>query len=388
MNKVLVLIQLDGGNDALNTVIPLDQYATYKAARPTLAIPESKVLKLTDAVGLHPSLTGFQSMFAEGKLSIIQGVGIDKFNLSHFRQSDIVHSASNPDEIWSHGWLGRMFEQYYPASTHPSGIKIGTTPILSLQGQTSQHAMTLESDKALYDFNDGTQALSGTAGGLTLGFVRNVRRATEVYSAEIKKAGSLVTQQVDYPQDHPDFGEQLKTVARLIAGGLQTKVYVVTLDGFDTHSSQASGIDPTVGHHAQRLKFLNDAVTAFMKDLDFLGVADRVVCMTYSEFGRASQQNGSNGTDHGNAGMSFVFGKNLDTQKIWGKFDMTQKEMKEVYDLRQMYAEVLKWMDADPLKVLNRSFDAIPFLNLTTPPTRRIVAQLWEEGTVRGWDYL
>jgi len=360
MNKILVLIQLNGGNDGLNTVIPLSIYGEYAQARGSLAIPEKKALKLVDGIGLHPSLAGLQSLYYNGQLGIIQNVGVENPDFSHFRAGDIWNSASDSNQFLTSGWLGRALE-LVPAGADPRGLRIGTVPSLAFQGVASTPAITIRDTDSFYDFLEDTGWGSpGEAMG-RLSHIRQVRSLTETYTQRVKAAADLVDMQKEYPDTA--LAAQLKIVARLISGGLQTQVYMVTMNGFDTHAGQVNSGDATTGVHAYLLKELSEAIAAFMADLEFLGVADRVVGMTYSEFGRAVRSNGSFGTDHGHGAPLFYFGRSINQNRILGNTpDLSRDVVPIEYDFRRVYASMLGWIGSDVPKVLFREFEALPII--------------------------
>jgi len=310
-DKVLVIIQLSGGNDGLNTVIPLSNYNNYYNARTNIALPEKKILKLTgnNATGIHPSMTAFQKLFADGKLNIVQSVGYPQPSFSHFRATDIWMSGSNSDQYLNTGWAGRFLNYEYPGypdaypnsnNPDPIAIQIGSLATLTCQGPAVNMALSISDPNSFYNLIEGTDAaVSNTNAGYELSFLRSIAKQTNQYTVRIKQASDSVKQQVTYPNN--SLAAQLKIVARLIKGGLRTKVYMVNYGGFDTHSGQVVSTDTTTGAHANLLKVLSDSVAAFQSDLSGLEIEDRVIGMTYSEFGRRIKSNASGGTDHGSS---------------------------------------------------------------------------------------
>ncbi len=317
-DRVLVIIQLNGGNDGLNMVIPLDQYSKYYNARPNIAITENKVLSLsgTNAVGLHPSMTGLQALYNNGKLRLVQAVGYPNPNFSHFRATDIWMSAADSDEQLTSGWGGRYLnDQYpnypvgYPNTTVPDpiGIQIGSSASLTFQGPSVNMGISISSATNFYNLINGIQdPAPATRAGDALQYVRLVAKQANQYSTRILSAATAVPTQGVYPTGNT-LADQLKIVARLIKGGLKTRVYMVSMGGFDTHSAQTN-TDTATGNHATLMQRLSDAVKAFQDDLQGLGIEDRVLGMTFSEFGRRIKSNASTGTDHGAAAPMFVFG--------------------------------------------------------------------------------
>lgn len=390
-DRVLILIELNGGNDGLNTIIPLDNYSGYFNARKNIAIPETRVLKSSVApnVGFHPSMTGFQALFNEGKLSIVQAVGYPNPNFSHFRSQDIWMSASDSNILVNSGWAGRYldtaFPGYpanYPNTTMPDplAIRIGAVPSLLLQGPSFNMCMNIAGVDAFYLLANGeTEPAPDTNAGRELSYLRMISQQTEKYSQAIKTAASKVTQQGVYPDT--SLAQQLKIVARLIAGGLKTRVYMVNMGGFDTHSLQALASDPTVGVHANLLKELSDAVKAFMDDCKQLAVDNRVMGMTFSEFGRRIMSNSSVGTDHGEAAPLFVFGAAIKspvvgTNPVIPSSVTVNDNIPYQFDFRSVYATMMKnWLctpDTSTNAVLFKQFPVLPIIQdsacSTTPP--------------------
>ncbi|MCY7292802.1 MAG: DUF1501 domain-containing protein [Ferruginibacter sp.] len=319
-DHVLVIIQLSGGNDGLNMIIPINTYNLYNAARLNIAIPENRILPLSGYAntGLHPSMTGLQTMYNETKLKVIQAVGYPQPNFSHFRSTDIWMSASNSVQEVYTGWAGRYLNYEYPNfpngypnanAKDPLAIQIGSTSTLTSQGPTVNMAMSITSATSFYQLINGTSdPVPATKAGKELSYVRNVAKQTQLYAGSITAAAAKVTVQNPYPANN-SLADQLKIVARLVKGGLQTRIYMVSFGGFDTHSLQTTVADTTVGSHAVLLGRVSDAIKAFQDDLKYLGIEDRVVGMTFSEFGRRIKSNSSVGTDHGAAAPMFLFGK-------------------------------------------------------------------------------
>jgi uncharacterized protein (DUF1501 family) len=359
-DHVLVMVQLSGGNDGLNTVIPISTYNLYQAARSNVAIPEANILRLNGVTdyGLHPAMTGMQALFNEEKLKVIQAVGYPQPNFSHFRATDIWQSASNSNQEVYSGWAGRYLNYEYPNfpngypntnNPDPLAIQIGSTSTLATQGPNINMAMSITSATSFYQLINGTDdPVPNTRAGKELSFVRNVAKQTRLYSSTIINAANKVTQQAAYPTNN-SLADQLKIVARLIKGGLKTRVYMVTFGGFDTHSLQTTTTDTTVGNHATLLGRVSAAIKAFQDDLKFLNVEDRVIGMTYSEFGRRIKSNSSVGTDHGAAAPLFMFGKPiqggaLGTNPTIPTNAGVNDNVTMQYDFRSIYSTVLeKW---------------------------------------------
>ena len=380
-DKVLVIIFLNGGNDGLNTVVPLNQYDILNQLRPHVILPEQKILNIPNTtLGLHPALQNFRSLYQEGRLKIVRGVGYPQPNFSHFRSTDIWMSGANSDEIIPSGWMGRSLNIAYPnfpeeypneAMPDPLSLEMGYSNSLLFQGPLANMGIVINNENAFYELvNDNIGEVPDSLYGDRLGHVRLIRKQSQVYGLAVKEAAEKVTQQQNYPDT--SLGEQLKIVARLIAGGLKTPVYKVEINGFDTHANQVEDGDHTRGNHAQLLKELDDAVMAFMQDLAFLGIGDRVMGMTFSEFGRRILSNASNGTDHGAAGPMFFFGNFVDGGVLGSDYNLNNSLTYEdnldfQYDFRQVYRSVLEqWLCFDEghsSTALFRNYDALPIVS-------------------------
>lgn len=381
-DRVLVIIQLSGGNDGLNTVIPLSEYSKYYNARTNIAIPENKVLSLKgfDATGIHPAMTAMQNLFSEGKLNIVQSVGYPQPSFSHFRATDIWMSGSDSDQYLNTGWAGRFLnyenEGYpdgYPNTDAPDplAIQIGSLATLTCQGPAVNMALSISDPSSFYNLIDGADAaVANTNAGYELSFLRTVAKQTNQYTARIKQASDSVKQQVTYPNN--SLAAQLKIVARLIKGGLQTKVYMVNYGSFDTHASQAVATDTTTGTHANLLKVVSDAVAAFQSDMSGLEIEDRVIGMTYSEFGRRIKSNASGGTDHGAAAPLFLFGKNVRGGVFGDNPNLpttatTGDNIPYQYDFRTIYNTILQnWFcvpETAQTEILLKEFSTLSLIN-------------------------
>ncbi len=387
-DRVLVLIQLNGGNDGLNTVIPLSDYSTYMGLRGNIAIPESKVLKLRDDVGLHPVMTGVHELWGQKKVNLVQGVTYPNPNLSHFRSTDIWMSGSASNINETTGWLGRYlngeypnYPEGYPNTTMPDPIAIQMSAVVGLALTGLQHqsmGIALQDPESFYRLVSGSDAPGSDLpttkfASENITYVREVQNKSMQYSTVIKAAADKAQNIETYPTANR-LADQLKIVARLIAGGMKTRVYVVQMTGFDTHSAQVDGDDTTLGAHAGLLTQVSDAVSAFQKDIEKLGIGERVVSMTFSEFGRRVASNESLGTDHGTAAPLFFFGIPVQDGIVGTNPSLTDLEngnLKMQHDFRQIYASVLEqWFGADPSvirSVLFGDFTTVPVIK--TSPT-------------------
>ena len=358
-DHVLVIIQLNGGNDGLNMVIPIDQYDNLAIARSNIILPKNKILKLngTSFTGLHPSMTGLQTLFNQEKLQIIQSVGYPQPNFSHFRATDIWLSASDSNQTINSGWAGRYLnEEYtnypmgYPNTVMPDplAIQIGSFVSPAMQGPAVNMGMAISDPVNFYNLINGIQGSApNTRGGRELTYIRQIAQQTQQYGNVIKSAAAKVTKQfAGYPTGN-SLADQLKIVARLIGGGLKTRIYMVSLGGFDTHAQQVNATAKETGNHANLLQKVSEGIKAFMDDLDFLGAQKRVIGMTFSEFGRRIKSNGSGGTDHGAAAPLFVFGHYAQNDVI-GKsptiplITNTGDNVPMQYDFRSIYASILQ----------------------------------------------
>jgi uncharacterized protein (DUF1501 family) len=380
-DHVVVLIFLNGGNDGLNTVVPVDQYSLMHSLRSHVVLPESKLLTLTatDKVKLHPELTYFRDLYDEGKLKIIQNVGYPEQNFSHFRSTDIWMSGSNANEVVNSGWAGRYLDVEYPGYPieypnaevpDPLSIEIGYGSSLIFQGPINYMGMVIRDPGEFYRLiNNTTETVPSTSAGDKLNYVRLIQRQSQLYGEVVKAAADRVPFQTGYPSEGVNaLADQLKVVARCIAGGLQTRLYLVQIGGFDTHDNQVNASNHEAGEHATLLRRLNEATKAFMNDLKKNNVADKVLGMTFSEFGRRIVSNASNGTDHGAAAPVLIFGNNLEGG-ITGanpKLDaqMTYEDnLPMEHDFRQVYASVLnQWLcmgKSDIDNMLGQNFEML-----------------------------
>lgn len=396
-DHVLVIIQLSGGNDGLNMVIPVADYSKYFNARNNIAIPENRVLPIAgvNGTGIHPAMTGLQSLFNEGKAKLVQAVGYPTPNFSHFRATDIWMSASNSTQEVYTGWAGRYLNSEFPNFPNgypndnmpdPLAIQIGSSTSLTTQGPNVNMAMSITNPTSFYNLITGTtDPVPDTPAGKELKYIRTVNQQTQRFGATVRTAANSVTQQVTYPTSN-SLADQLKIVARLIKGGLRTKVYMVSFGGFDTHSVQVNSTDTTTGSHATLLGRVSDAIKAFQDDLKFLGVEDRVIGMTYSEFGRRIKSNSSTGTDHGAAAPLFLFGSQIDPGMLGANPTLpstatVNDNIPMQYDFRSIYATILeKWFCLEKNVVeslfppnVNTTLQSLPILKAgacsgVTPP--------------------
>lgn len=364
-DRVLVVVQLYGGNDGLSTVIPIDQYQLLSQFRSNVLVPETSVLPLSGtngATGLHPRMTGLMDLWDDGKLAIIQSVGYPDPNFSHFRSTDIWETGADANQLLDSGWAGRFLHFEYPNypvgfpnpdMPDPLAIRVGG-PI----GPGLQH-LGVSMGAAIYNTNDPlnltnniyTDPVTADCKGGKLDFVRTVQRQTDLYGDVINAAAQVgCNQSTMYPtgtQPGAQLAQALKVVAQLICGGLKTKIYWVSDQGFDTHAQQTLTNDTTAGVHADLLQGVSSAIRAFQDDLQLLGLEDRVLGMTFSEFGRRVMSNASGGTDHGAAAPMFLFGSQvmpglLGNNPVISPNTNFTTNLPMQYDFRSVYASVLR----------------------------------------------
>lgn len=378
-DRVLVLIQLNGGNDGLNTIFPLDQYDHLALARPNLIIPRNQLIPVSDTVGFHPRLTGIKELFDEGRLGIVQSVGYPGQNRSHFRSMEIWSTASASNEFLPTGWFGRFLDQqfpgfpdHYPNATFadPFAIALGRSVSETCQGAAANFSITLTDPFAQVPLEEGMPPdQMATIYDQELAFLQSTISQTNAYGKQILDAARKGSNAHPYPGSR--LAQQLKIAALLIAGGLKTRIYVVSLGEFDTHSRQAEPGEPATGRHATLLGTLAEAVNAFQQDLKKLGQEERVLGMTFSEFGRQIKSNGSFGTDHGTAAPLLLFGSCVNPQ-ILGSNPQIPREVEDQagvpmqYDFRDVYGSVLfSWFglpDKDIRTLLYPEFRRLPVI--------------------------
>jgi uncharacterized protein (DUF1501 family) len=358
--SILIVIQLSGGNDGLNTVVPYRDEQYYKA-RPTLAVPAGDVLKIDDELGFHPAAASLAHLLQDNQLAIVQGVGYPEPNRSHFESMDIWHTCQRKSEPRKTGWLGRYLdrsqadgqadvpaihlgEEKQPLALAAEDVRvpsIGSLERFRLQGNQAElvrEVNALPRRQAAGDHD-------------LLSFVETSTTAALSASRRIEQARQGYRSSVSYPEDR--FAQHLRTVAQLIEAGLRTRVYYLTLDGFDTHSQQAAA-------HEGLLRRWSSALQAFLADLEEHGHAQRTLVLTFSEFGRRVQENASAGTDHGAAAPVFVAGKRVQAG-LHGKqpslTDLVDGDLQHHTDFRQVYATLLgNWLGVDSRDILGKTY--------------------------------
>ncbi|HNA96193.1 MAG TPA: DUF1501 domain-containing protein [Chitinophagaceae bacterium] len=362
-NKVMVILQLSGGNDGLNTVIPVRNDLYYKA-RPKLGIDKSKALLLGDEAGLHPALSGFKELYDDGSLGILSNVGYPNPDRSHFRSMDIWHTASNSNEYWNNGWVGRYLDAQCSGCDKPTqAIEIDDVLSLSMKGN-NLNGIAVRDPKRLYGtanekfFKEVNSSHLKDGSEEPVDYLYKTLAETMSSADYIFKQSKLHPTGAEYPKT--GLGNSMKTIASLIFSEINTKVYYVSLGSFDTHVGQE-------GRQENLFKEMNDAVKAFVKDLKTNGRFDDVMLFTFSEFGRRVAQNASGGTDHGTANNMFLISGGLKQKGLINEMpnlsDLDEGDLKFKVDFKDVYATMLKkWLNADDKSILGRQHQYLNFI--------------------------
>jgi uncharacterized protein (DUF1501 family) len=363
-NKAVVVIQLSGGNDGLNTVIPVRNDIYYQQ-RPRLGIKKETALQLTDEVGIHPALKSFKSLYDDGSLAILNSVGYPNPDRSHFRSMDIWHTGSASNEYVSSGWIGRYLDAQCAGCDKPTqALEIDDTLSLVLKGENIS-GLALKDPKRLYGTTSEKffKELSQKHGPV-LHDEKPVDYMYKTMANTLNSADYIFKQSQLHPsaQVYPTtgLGQSLKTIASLIFSDINTRVYYVSLGSFDTHIAQE-------GQQQRLFTELSDAVGAFTDDMKKNGRLDDILLFTFSEFGRRVSQNASGGTDHGTANNMFFIGSGLKQKGVLNTLpdlkDLQDGDLKHKVDFKQVYATVLnKWLDADDAKILGKKFGYLNFI--------------------------
>lgn len=410
-DKVLVIIQMHGGNDGLNTLIPLDNYAEYQSRRANIAIPYKvgtrtaipldSTIPSADQVGLHPDMHDFKSLYDGGKAAVFQGVSYANNNGSHFRGRDIYNMGGDGNDYFPSGWVGRYLGKLYTDDSgatlnypedfpnddmpDPLALEMGNDVSLlfhqedsiptsiSISGNPSSLEQKIEELDGFGEDVVDTKgippaSLEGSPYNEEMDWILGLEDKTEEYItrlAEIYESASETS--VTYPENYPfvaptsakdnPLSSQLQLVARLLGGGVKTKVFLLKIGGFDTHAEQVEADDATMGLHSTLLYHISSAMRAFQNDLRARGIEDRVLTFTMSEFGRRIASNGSYGSDHGEGGPIMMFGAGVKPGVYGTVPDLSQKNVGLQFDYRQIYANVLyEWMDVDKTTLTNEIF--------------------------------
>jgi len=379
-NPILVVLQMAGGNDGINTVVPFAN-DFYHKARPTIGLAGEAVLKLNDEVGLHNALAGFKNLYDAGHLSIVQGVGYPNPNRSHFRSTEIWQTAADSDKTKPYGWIGSYFDSCCNGADPTVGVTIGSQLPQSFYAKNPKgicfnnpqnyRFMSNGPVETTYEKMNGVDAMVSTnednsggsigmlpaaqpmIGGKATDFIERTALDAQMSSEKIRGIADKVQNQATYPAS--PLGNSLKLVAKLIGGGLPTRIYYVSQGGYDTHTNQA-------GRQKQLLQDLGDSTKAFIDDLKAQNNLQRVMVMTFSEFGRRVAENANGGTDHGAAAPMFVIGDKVKAGLL-GRYpslapaDLFQGDVKFNVDFRSVYAGVLEqWLKTKSEPILGKQF--------------------------------
>ena len=360
--NILVVIQMSGGNDGLNTVIPYGDDEYYKN-RFTLSFNKNQVLKIDDHVGFHPALSGFDQLLQANQIAIIQGVGYEHPNRSHFESMDLWNTAHRTDEKSNYGWLGRTVENHFLkedlAAIHlgkglqPLALKTVTRPVPSIRSIDNFKLQSIKGDRNIEALTKAVETHRPSNNHL-LDYIQNSAQIALSTSQRIEGLKKRPSNPTGYPAT--DLGTNLRVIADLIESDLPTRIYYVTLNGFDTHSNQAAT-------HQNLLNDLGNSISAFMKQLELGKNADRVAIFSFSEFGRRVRENASRGTDHGTAAPVFVCGQKVNGGVIGtppNLVDLDQGDLKYQIDYRRVYSDLLKnWLGVAPSEILDGQFESL-----------------------------
>ncbi len=409
-DRVLIILQMHGGNDGLNAVIPVEAYDLYYSRRANIAIPSKNslrkminldsTLKGEAQVGLHPDMMGMKDLYDRGRACIVQGVSYKNNNGSHFRGRDISFMGGSFDDYFSSGWVGRYLQQEFAPLQYPDdfpnddmkdplAIEMGSdVSLIFHQGDHIPTSISIDSPEQFAQLVDELEgftdqgidprgkppvALNDSNYGKELNWILDLEDKSEDYADRLYEVWKAAPEtQVDYPEKYPfnapqgsmtnGLTPQLKLIARLLDGGgagqgVKTKVFLVKIGGFDTHAEQVEKYDPTMGAHAALMYHITSAMQAFQKDLQLRGIEDRVLTVTTSEFGRRIHSNGSYGTDHGTGGPVFIFGKSATPGVVGVVPDLNQDNVEMQFDYRQVYASILRdWMGVSETVINNDIF--------------------------------
>lgn len=359
-DTVLVVLQLSGGNDGLNTIVP---YADdiYQKNRFSLRIDENRVLKIDDHVGFHPRLRGFANLLEEGQLAIVQGAGYPNPNRSHFESMDIWHTAQRETKAPASGWLGRALAldqrtglpaMHLGGDVQPLALVSRDVPVPSLRS-LQNFRLNTGGDARLRMAIEEAAAAERSGNHQLLSFLHDSTSTALEASRRVEKAARGSASPVKYPGS--ELAKKLQSIAKLIGAGLDTRVYYVTRGGFDTHSNQSQT-------HAELLNDVSTSVQAFLKDVAQHGDGGRVLVLAFSEFGRRVKENASRGTDHGAAAPIFLAGQRV-TPGLIGEHprldDLADGDVKFHTDFRRVYAAALNWLGWDPAPVLGKQFESL-----------------------------
>ncbi len=371
-DRILVVLQLSGGNDGLSTVVPYGNDAYYRVRRAT-AIQEQDVLEIEQGTGLHPALKGLQALYGDGRMAIVQGCSYPNPNRSHFQSMDIWHTADERGRGLRTGWLGRAIDACCPDQQDPElVVNVGSAlpyaleadvhkPISFEQPNAYRWAGNPRDAKEFEQINEAADTENDT-----VDWLHRVAVDARTSSRKVREATRNYKPKAEYGAGRGGGGRRggrlandLRSVAALIASGFKTRIYYVSFGGFDTHNNQRN-------RHDQLMAQLDVALSAFMADLKAQGLSEKVLVLSFSEFGRRVAENGSQGTDHGVAGPMFLFGDGVKAG-LHGKHpsltDLDKGDLKMTTDFRSVYASVLDdWIGVAPEKVLGRRYAKVPVI--------------------------
>ena len=360
--KILVVVQLSGGNDGLNTVVSYRNDVYYQN-RPSLAIKRDEVLRVSDELGFNPKMVGMQWLYDEGLLSIVNSVGYPNPDRSHFRSMDIWHTASDSDQYLSNGWLGRYLDSNCQECSSPyHALEVDDQLSLALKGkERNGFAMSNAGQLKRVTDNRFLQAIAKTQGPEheeKVAYLYKTMIDTQSSADYLYQQSTVYKSKVDYPRT--PFGQDLKQVAELITADTDTRIYYVSLTGFDTHANQRNQQERLLQQYAEGMK-------AFVTDLKQNDLLDDTLVLTFSEFGRRVKQNASRGTDHGTANNLFLIGNDLKKPGFFNEApdleNLDEGDLIYQMDFRRIYATILeRWLDADPAGILPGVFEPLDFV--------------------------
>jgi uncharacterized protein (DUF1501 family) len=356
--KKLIIIQLSGGNDGLNTVIPFENDIYYNV-RPRLAIAKSEVLKLNSEQGFHPAMSKMKQLYDEGLMCIFNGVGYPNPDRSHFRSMDIWHTASDSNEYLSTGWIGRFLDAKCDSSCQAfSAVELDDTLSLALKGSRVKGLAMQNPEKFYKMAKNKKQDFSGHHDHENVDYLYKTLAETVSSAEYIYEKNKIQKTDVEYPQN--EFSQRLKTIGEMIKSGLEIEVYYASLSGFDTHVNQLNTQERLLGMYA-------DAVYSLVNDLKKSGNLDNTLILTFSEFGRRVAQNASGGTDHGTANNLFIIGNNLKKKGFYNNAPildtLDEGDLKYSIDFRNIYATILeKHLKSPTSPILGKSFEQLYFI--------------------------
>jgi uncharacterized protein (DUF1501 family) len=368
-NRKLVIVQLSGGNDGLNTIVPY-QNDIYYRERPALSIPKEKVLRINDEIGFNPAMAPLQDVFEKGLMTIINNVGYPNPDRSHFRSMDIWHSASNADTYQNTGWIGRYLDaqctNHCLESYH--ALEVDDTLSLALKGEKVK-GLAVSHPQKFFKQVHNRQFEQLAAMPVSPNEPENVSYLYKTLAETVSSADYIYENwqnggtkrnksRISYPDT--ELGRRLKTLSELILSGVETQVFYVSLSGFDTHANQAD-------RQNRLLSIYAEAMNAFTRDLEENNLIDEVMIMTFSEFGRRVKQNASNGTDHGTANNVFLINGRLKKGRVYNEApdlsNLDEGDLKHTVDFRQIYATLIrKWLKTDDAAILGGKFDPLGFV--------------------------